>query len=304
MRLCTALSVAMLTAAGFIGCSGSTSNSNPTPAGPLPVEELPDAYANGICDNLVDCCKSAGFAYDAQTCKSTFKKLIGSTVGLVQKGTVLYDANAAGACAAAFPGFAKSCLQGEPGSADCDKVFAGTVQSGGACTDSAECIAPAGGDADCDQGKCVPAARGVAGDACTATCTEEGSTTYCSASGSGGDAKCFTNDGLYCGSATSKCEKRVAIGGQGCDSGEASSCVKGAFCDNQTCVAQKAMAADCSYDEECLDTAYCDTTCVAKKPLGAACTDDFSGQECIDGACEAQKCAQDSNSTLGYFCGG
>ncbi|MBK9000045.1 MAG: hypothetical protein IPM35_30370 [Myxococcales bacterium] len=302
MRTRSVFSVTLVTLAGFFGCSSSGTSPGPTSSGPISLQDFPDAYANTLCDNLASCCTQSGYPYDANKCKAVVKGFVGLFGGLVDKGTVKYDASAAGACMGQVPAYAKGCLQGSLDSAACESVFVGTVPQGGTCTQSAECVAPPGGDADCDQGKCVEEKRGLAGDACGWTCTEQGSSTSCSGTSGDSNTRCFTNDGLYCESSSNTCKQRVAIGAGPCDS--AASCVDGAFCQSQTCTAQKAVGEACTDHDECTSSAYCEQTCLTKKPLGAACTDDFADEECADGACEGGKCVKDSNSSVGMFCGG
>lgn len=301
MRARSLFGFALVTAGFFAGCSssGSGGTSNTTPSGPIALADLPGVYASAMCDNLAGCCQSEGYAFDPAKCEAAVTGFMGLFTGLVNKGTVKYDANAAGTCMAEVPSYAKGCLKQSLGSAACEAVFTGTVPQGGACTQSTECIAPPGGGADCDQGKCVPETRGVAGDPCKWTCTESGSLTTCGGFGADQGAECFTNDGLYCNTQSQKCETRVAIGAQGCD-GSGESCVDGAYCEGTACVAQKALGASCTNDGECNATAYCAQTCQSKKPLGASCQ---SQDECIDGDCDGNKCAKNGNTTLGIFCG-
>lgn len=301
MRARSVFSVTLLILGGFLGCSSGTSP-GPGSSSPIPLEDFPNVYADALCDNLASCCTQSGYTYDANECKATVKGFVGLFGGLVDKGTVKYDASAAGACMSQVPAYAKGCLQGSLASAACDSVFVGTVPEGGACTQSSECVEPPGGGADCDQGKCVPEKRGVAGDACGWTCTEQGSSTSCSGTSGDSNTRCFTNDGLYCESTSNTCKQRIAIGGSGCDWEE--SCVDGAFCQSQVCTAQKAVGEACVNEDECTSSAYCDQTCLTKKPLGASCTDDFADEECADGACEGGKCAKGSNDSLGFFCDG
>jgi len=297
LRICSA--AALLALLGFLGCSSSGSGSNPTPSGPIALEDLPDAWAEALCGNISACCSQAGIAYDGTKCRTFVKELTANVTDLVNQGKVKYDANLAGTCVAEVPAYAQSCLETDPDTT-CEGVFTGTVPEGGACTTSHECVAPVGGDADCDNGKCTVQPRGKAGDTCGDTCTTKGSTTYCSGSGGNG-ADCFTNDGLYCATASTKCESRIALGGKGCDFTE--SCVEGAFCDAQTCTARKAIGANCIMHDECVATAYCDQTCQTKKPLGAPCSNDFADEECADGNCDAGKCTKEG-SVLSFFCNG
>ena len=287
----------------FAGCS-SGSGTPTQSSGPIPIDGLAKAYGDAVCPNIKSCCEAAGAAYSEQSCRAKLEALMQPALTLVDQGKVKYDPSQAGACVSQISSAAASCFESGGDIAACEAVLQGTVPAGGACTSDEECMGPAGAHTSCDQSKCVVEKRGVAGDDCLWTCSEKGSTTWCSGVGSADTgARCFTNDGLYCDSTSTKCKARVAVGAQGCDYGS-ESCVDGAYCDSGACAAQLAVGADCTSDYECVETAYCDQKCVAKKPLGAACTDDFAGNECIDGSCDANKCSKASSAGfIQFYCG-
>lgn len=168
-----------------------------------------------------------------------------------------------------------------------------TVDPGGACESSDDCRTPAGAErADCDYsgsselGTCVALTRGEAGDPCSMTCTEQGSSGWSCTGGGPGDALCYTDDGLWCG-AGGVCEALLAIG----ETCSYEGCAVGAFCDAGTCAAQRAPGETCQNDDECLD-GFCsegDLCTVFRKP-GEACVDwDECGPDahCLNDVCES-----------------
>ena len=298
------MQIARRTLAGVLGvslawaCSSGSGTGGGVGGGNIPLEDLPEAYASTICDNIGPCCQQEGLTHDAAQCRAMIAGLMSQIVGQVQSGKVKYDGSAAGQCLqAAKPRVAACDLNLEI--AACDTVFTGTVPEGGSCTDSEECIAPAGAETDCDNGICVVEKRGVAGDTCKWTCEENQTSTICSGSGADTGARCFVNDGLYCDGTTEVCTQQHALGATGCGFDD-DACVAGAYCESDTCVAQIAVGGACSGFGSCVDSAYCDNgTCAAQKPIGSSCT---SSTECLDGGCENGACAA-GFSGLSFFCG-
>jgi hypothetical protein len=271
-------------------CGGSSEGGGS--AAPIPQDQLAARTAAAVCDNIGSCCQKNGWAYDAAACKQAYQTFIQAIlVDPAMKGGVTYDAQAAGTCVSAISSIAANCGDGALPDA-CERIYVGTKPEGAACEHDLECAAPPGGDADCstnelDEQVCVQEPRGKPGDGCSGTCTQEGNITFCSGGGtggtSGGPARCFTNDGLYCGD-DGKCQALIAVGGA-C---QYDGCVSGAFCLDGMCAAKLGAGADCSFNswEACGDGLYCEdtsSTCAAKKPDGAACG---SYDECL-GECDS-----------------
>jgi len=282
-----------LSISGFVvACSGSTSGGG-TSAAPVPADQFVSRYVGAVCDNIGGCCQNAGFAYDAQGCKTLGNQEFGSKFDANQPG-VVYDADAAGACVAAIQKAASTCSGLDMGIASaCANILKGTLQDGESCTSDAQCAAPPGGDAYCEvpldapSGVCVVHARGKAGDPCGATCTEhsDGSSECGSSSTSTGNATCYTNDGLYC---DQTCKPVIAVG-QPC---EFEGCAMGAYCGNGFCTAYPAVGEACGQGYLCAEGAFCQgTTCQALLADGQACE---SGDQCKSGHCAGTVCGADT----------
>lgn len=267
--------------AAFVGCGGSSSGGGGTNATPVAKENFAGELAKALCTNIGPCCQQAGYTHDAAKCTALLEGVYKNMVA----GAVQYDAQKGGECVAYAASIVKNC-GAEPAEGPCDGVVAGTIPEGGKCQTSAECIVPPKGDADCDNGVCVQVPRGKAGDGCSGTCTESGSTTTCGGGGtSGGNALCFTNDGLACG-ADGKCAALAKVG-ETCTGDD---CVAAAYCDysSEKCVTRAAIGGACQDSQQCAAGAHCAADkCAAAKPDGAACVD---WDECASGDCEAGKC--------------
>jgi hypothetical protein len=213
-------------------------------------------------------------------------------VGIADGPNAIYDGNAAAVCFDAIREAFASCNnfngvdESEPA---CREVFLGTLPAGAECQDSIECARPADGTVSCssdDLGvrRCDPHPLGVLGSSCEGTCRREGSVTSCSLGGAG-QARCYTNDGLFCDETSGTCQALVPIGG-GCSGFEG--CVDGAFCDGTLCAARLPVGSACGFDDECVATAHCDAgACIARKPVGATCALD---EECLGGSCTNGLC--------------
>jgi hypothetical protein len=275
-----------------VACSGSTSGGG-TSAAPVPADQFVSRYVGAVCDNIGGCCQKSGFAYDAQGCTALGTQEIGAEFNPNQQG-VVYDADAAGACIAALQKAASTCSSFDVESASaCAGIFKGTLQEGAACTSSMQCATPVAGDAYCDvpldgqSGTCVVHARGKAGDACNATCTDypDGSGECSSSTSSTGTATCYTNDGLYC---DQTCKPVIAVG-QPC---EIEGCAMGAYCNNGFCTAYPAAGEACAQGYLCAQGTFCQgSTCQAQLADGQACE---SGDQCKSGSCSGGVCGADT----------
>lgn len=267
-------------------------------------------------------CASQTATYFANTTFAQYQEAI-------DRGTLVYHADRAATCLAAFDGL--SCeggsLSGPP--PGCAETFEGTVADGGACTIGEECRPTS---------RCTGASGATCG--------------MCTHTPQLGEA-CPANEcaqGAFCRSGT--CVAQIAAGGA-CDAMVASSCAGGLSCTSGTCVArmpagmgepcalagcqpglvcaasgtaitcrapradgscQRVLSgSDCPSGTTCNATGGADGTCVAYPVLGAACTGvcaaparcvnmvcQPSGElgvactgndECLTGLCDAGVCA-------------
>lgn len=276
-------------------CGGSTEGST---AGPIPVADLPSAYASAVCDVIAPCCSGLGVSIDPSTCRSTVISTVQASINEANPANYKYDANAAEACLASTRSALASCQSpGNPGT--CDAAFQGKLAKGAVCTSSIECASPSDGTASCSGGVCVVKRRGKVGDPCYWSCHEEGTSTFCSGTGINelqGQSRCFDNDGLYC-SDTGTCTQQKQNGVACSDDQE---CTSGR-CDftSSLCVPKGTEGQACTFDSDCIDTLYCDdttstSTCAQKKAANAPCTFDT---ECQSNSCTGTQCAAQVTGT-------
>lgn len=237
-------------------------------AAPISIAQLGDQLANAFCDNIGGCCQAAGIAFDLAECKANILSVVSQGLAREMSPNIRYDANAAGACVAAYASVVKSCKSSNSIETACTGVFVGSLPAGAPCTVDDECASPAGSAAFCDggdstnggaSGTCsvtsasATSAHGKLGESCAASCP---SGTTCAATGpsaAGGSGTgppitsvCYSDDGLYC-SANATCQPLIAVG-QPCSF---DGCVNGAFCGAGVCTAGKADGAACTFDTEC-----------------------------------------------------
>lgn len=299
------------------GCGGSTSSNG---SGPVPESQFETRLVNAVCNNISSCCKSAGYAYDANGCKAGAN----TKNGTVGSKYATYDAQAAGACIDSVAQAMAACKGLESFSAPaCNQIFTGTQAAGQPCDNDLACATPADAIVYCDtwsgggggggQGTCVVEPRGKKGDACVDTCTGSPSDHNCSSGGGsggsggsgGGSAACYSSDGLYCGG-DGTCDALIPIG-QPCPYDDG--CVVGAYCNSGTCAADKTVGSSCSlFSDICVDGAYCAApsgstsgTCEKLKAAGTACT---SFDECQSSDCENGKCTAGLSIVSPKLCSG
>jgi hypothetical protein len=283
------------------GCS-SPSDGGAGPSGPISADTAPTQFAQTLCTNMAACCQAHNLAHDDATCESSIEGQFRAAILARQSSKVLYDPDAAGRCLDAYVSAFASC--GDPGTTlhdACNAIWVGTVDLGGACTQSEECKDTPEVNAYCNQGVCTEdllgqkPARATAGEACNGTCTENGSGYSCiSFDTSASVPSCYTNDGFSCDGNTKTCVPLPKLG-EPCTFG--TGCASGAFCEGGTCVAQRSSG-PCTDDSNCTNDSYCSTanpssgvtpqgSCTAKKPDGATCQID---QECTVGRCQNGIC--------------
>ncbi len=305
MRTGTLALVALLAATLVGACSGKSDSDDGHPSTPVASGDFADRFASTYCSSIAGCCQRFAEPYDAGSCESAVFGYISAAVNReLASGKVVFDDMEAGKCVAAYGDALSACTDRELANqldGACENIFHGTVEIGGACADSDECIDPSGTTATCDTGVCVANEPYVSGDelpparlgeACSATCTSEGNGTSCSGTPYPGGspppdsslAACWTNDGLICGD-SGTCETAPGVGDP-CVSYE---CGVNAYCSGTVCVAASATG-PCLSDGECTSTSYCDYTlgqCTPLKADGELCD---SGDECAGGDCEGDRC--------------
>ncbi len=303
--------MAFMTGTGFVAC-GDGGGGGGGGSGSFASE-----YATLMCDRLADCCADTGTPIEAGTCRAQMERKASER----PEGLEL-DQAAADACLAKARA-TEGCGSEIP---ECENVFRGKKQPGEACEDSQECAAPAGGLAECGIGfgdeadRCVHLLRGKAGDTCAETCTETSgdgfSSELCAGASADGEhvvVRCYTNDGLFCADATSKCETLRAAG-ESCAAGER--CGSGLFCPigavggDRTCTAWLAEGADCRDESgDACGEGYCaeaDGKCHAPKAAGETCDPDAFEAGCgRNGYCDDDgKCAAEGfGDGLELVCG-
>jgi hypothetical protein len=234
-------------------------------------------YGNALCEAYGRCCPATGNAFDVDQCKQFSSFQSSALDDMIQRGRLAFDAEQGDACMAALRGGADPCLDAPPMA--CQLAFVGRLGAGESCDDDSECAPPAsGGRAECEtdfdtgEGTCVAFARGKAGDACVATCAEEGGSRSCFGSDLDAvGAECYLNDGFYCDGETKSCKAQVALG-EACQSDM--DCREG-FCGGEprVCTALLADGSSCSHSDACA-SGYCNESevCSPLTPLGSGCS--------------------------------
>jgi hypothetical protein len=247
------------------GCGGG---------GAVAIDDLGPGLERALCREAVAC----GQAPDEKTCEaSVFVDQESSLLTLkaaVARGTVAYDANAAGECLRDVP---TDCAAFHPDPEACNQVFQGKVPGGGTCVDSLECA---------NEGDCVkpPDCSGLS--CCAGSCIAGTGRVPIGGDCSSG-ARCVAGATCYRGNTCAV----PASAGASCF--VVSDCQPGLVCEASTCAfaPKEGEACDPNRTSPCLSTAdYCDTvslTCKKRKPPGQACTDnDCVGYApCTSGVC-------------------
>jgi len=301
------LSASVLTALALVGCGDDT---RPASTG-VAIDGFCDDFVDAICDDVAAC--SCGATADAD-CRSELATNCGGASGVlspavrarVTAGTVVYDANAAGALLAQ--------LRAE---ASCDNpiiavgwdvtealsfggVLSGTLAPGASCV--------GGGDSPfgsaCAEGLCTNvdgAARciGLAGlgEPCgmgiDSVCLDLNAPF---ATLVGGDLSLRCN--IASGATTGTCAALLADGATCAGPDECAS----DRCEATVCAPPLANGADCFVGSEC-SSGFCSgsgasAVCAAAATVnnGGACMDD---NECVSGACQRDVCVEALCATVG-----
>jgi len=220
----TAMMVVSMAALG--GCGGGSSTPGAS-GGPVPLAQLPAAWAQTVCAQNFKCASQADIQAGMPTPPNSMSTCVNNDTGLWQalvtsvqdgesKGRVAYDPAQAGTCLAALAH--ETCAEWTTGLAHdvgCPEAFTPKVAAGGTCGNDAECIAGfcEGADATTTpptDGTCkTRVAHGAAcafGDTCVATDYCDNAAGMCVAKKAGGEA-CVSSDecGNSCNNDTNKC---------------------------------------------------------------------------------------------------
>jgi hypothetical protein len=288
-------------------CGGSDDDGTDSAFVSGPIQESDFLVEQGqlACAALEVCCAEAGLTFNPSFCQ-----LLVSSPG-AQPG-VTYDATAAGECLDELRDSEIVCDEG-PETPACDRVYAGALPLGAACTDDVECAPSADGDVTCDLSDevCSLTRRGALGDTCSSSCEELQSGGWvCSGAGQSSlpdyeEVQCYREDGLICSSAV--CAPLAELG-ESCSSD--TDCVATAYCDfvTATCAALAGFGESCA-STLCVEGAFCTpaSSCEPAKSEGETCTTD---DECVGNRCDAGSCGPDDplaglgEACLGFVCGG
>ena len=259
--------------------------------------------ATARCTGLGRCCTEAALSFDETACRRVSAAAIESLAGLPD---VVFDAEAAAACAAIVEPAPDRCgaqgFEEDP----CPLVLRGTRPLGADCESgvqcapvedvAAECLRKADGEGLACQPFSGPRRAGR-GEACGSTCDGLG----CSF---GPDPSCDATRGLQC-APSQTCEPLVAEGGAcslGVSRGEDRSCQPGTYCDGRACVPQLEAGASCRACDgdsctrdhracrdplACIDPGFAgDPRCAPRLPIGAVCSPEAIGRDCESRTCQ------------------
>ncbi|HJL17653.1 MAG TPA: hypothetical protein RMH99_18460 [Sandaracinaceae bacterium LLY-WYZ-13_1] len=235
----------VLASTGLAACNGGVA-----------FEDLPTQYASTVCQPFADCAGEtvARSSFGPGRCETFFEGsfrngTMPQWMGALERGTTGYDEGAAAACLDAFAdlGCDITIAASPP---ECQRIFVGTIEPGGACSLTEECA----GDAYCDGASCPDssgtcAARKENGAACDGdvecraglTCEDR----TCAPPASRRDGPCGGPEGLNCpldqicvgdteesaGSCTPRSEVLTAAVGEVCEVEEGTAlCQEGLSC--------------------------------------------------------------------------
>lgn len=251
--------------------------------GSISADEFDQRFADAVCNFYVNC----GLLENRSQCAQV--ELDGQSaaaaVAGVEAGTVIYDADAAASCLARFSSCERATVFGltSAAAAACSNVFRGTVPSGGACTNRAQCASEKC-ELACDPGTC-----------CEGTCVgDTPSLVYVNLGDACGNGKVCTDS--TCDRTVSMC---VALKPLGSTCNEGFEC-ESQLCNNDVCVEYVASGGACSSDDDCeqFGDICSDTskTCVAVGLTGDACVDS-------DDCSPVYTCTSAKTCALGPFVG-
>lgn len=272
---------------GIAAACGGSSDSG-VGSGPVSYSQFPDAFGRAVCANLGSCCSNAGLPYDLATCEERAAAGYRSDAADAHLGP--YDEEASGPCLTALATAARKC--------NIDAV----IEPPGAC---AVFFNP-------------PEVHAKAGEACSGTCTLEGTGETCGLvsypldGGGPSPGRCFTNDGVFCNYVTGNyvtgvCEPLPAVGEPCPPSG---SCETDGWCnDNLVCEARFPEGGYCTDARQCASGLYCPAAFggIICPPGGGQCTSTAGPPYCTklrpDGA-QCEEAVQCSSLSCNGVCGG
>ncbi len=146
---------------------------------PVPLTSYCSTVADDICNRVIPCCTSVGFASDLAYCKSLESAACETRVATAQKAGLVYDAQAAGTCLASSGTFFEGCLPAtlshwaeRPVQAACTHVFVGKAKEGETCQKDDDCAPTFGASVGCGRvvgatdGTCRKIPRASSGSSC------------------------------------------------------------------------------------------------------------------------------------------
>ena len=247
------------------------------------LQRFQTAAVQRFCARVSSCCNELSYPFDQAVCERLNGNGIVQFFNLQAFPGSHYDGAAGKRCLDGIGTPELGCdAKGDYQSADCRKVFIGSVPLGGKCSLAEGCAATAdGATTQCDfpasdleydepdrTGVCVLAPppqsgpHGRAGEACSSTCTDSGlCATLCSADRSCPTdlPTCYTTDGVYCSEANT-CALLGVAGDHCMGSFE---CGAGTYCNlaREQCETLRQAGAACDDGLQC-ETHYCADTCM------------------------------------------
>jgi len=270
------------------GCGGSPSGES-SPGSDLAVLNQFEAEAvQRFCARISACCSELSYPFDEAGCEKLNGNNIVQFFNFESFPGARYDPAAGKRCLDGIETPELGCsAKGDYQSADCKKVFVGSVPLGGKCSASEGCAAADDAATRCDfppnsdfedpdlTGVCALAPppetgpHGNPGEACSSTCTDSG---ICATLCSDGQTcptdlpTCYTADGLFC----SEANTCVALGVTGDPCMGSFECGVGTYCDiglgrqagrTGLCQSLRLAGDTCQDGSEC-ETQYCSGTCM------------------------------------------
>lgn len=246
-----------------IGCGGSDDANGPGNSGGVyTLDDVCEKVAQRQCADIQSCCDSTGIGFDQAGCIAQTRSQCEASVRLVKEGKRTFHPEAVDACQDLLASTFQKCELTMEDLLDfgfsgtvCQRVFAGTVEVGGACTAPEDCKPPTGQDqfAICDAGKCDIGHINVqeGGDCGTRGSCAAG--LYCELSSSGGIATTPTGKCRQLKEVGADCASAALLGGD---------CGPSLYCDlsSDTCQPLKDVGEDCETSLEC-KSHVCNGTC-------------------------------------------
>ena len=285
MRILPSLFFGLVVSSSLLAAGGCSSGVDSS--GLFDLAQLQQFEAEAVqrfCARVNACCDELSYPFDQAGCEKLNGKGIVQFFNFQSFPGSHYDPAAAKRCLDGIGTPELGCsAKGDYESADCKKVFVGSVPLGGKCSLAEGCATtPDGAATMCDfppsdleyldrrrTGICVlvppldTGPRGNAGDACSSTCNDDGlCARFCSADRACPTdmATCYTSDGLFCSEANTCVALRVT--GDPCLG--SFECGAGTFCNlhERQCESLRQAGQACHDGFEC-ETQYCSDTCVA-----------------------------------------